>query len=238
MRLALLLFALPLAAQTWSDVRLREGAAVFQALHPDVTLDISVDEQASSGRPAKVDIIAINGLTASTPSTSTVSFSPQGAKVLETLTGKRISGVGIHDLVICSPGGASIRGGAIYQLAVAQGIQPISPALARALFRQTVQRNWRNTVLRGAGYASLGIPVLGQAGVISMTSRWIVSLLSGHVVFDALQSDLRANLPDPEPVLGSLLDPEGIVTFAGNCRESKMVTRFGRNVISGTFLLP
>ncbi len=220
MRFALLLLALPLAAQSWSDIHVREGDTVFRLLHGETVLSQlpSVPAPPSSIGP-------------------TVSFSAQGSAVLQTLTGKRIAGVGIHEVLICSPDGAPVRGGAVYQLAISHGIEPISPPLARALFRTTVQRNWRNTVLRGGAYASLGIPVLGQAGVISMTSKWIISLLSGHVVFDSLQSDLRAQLPDPEPLLSTLLDPEGIVQFAGNCRESKMVTRFNKSAVSGTFPL-
>jgi hypothetical protein len=167
----------------------------------------------------------------------TVSFSPQGAKVLETLTGKRISGVGIHDLVICSPLDLPVRAGSVYQLAVAQGISPLSPALATALFRSTVNRNWRNIALDIGADASVGIPVLGQAGIISMSAKWVTALLSGHFVFDSMKARLTSHLPDPTPVLGSLLDPGSVLTFMGSCREAMMITRYGRKDVSGTFLL-
>lgn len=168
----------------------------------------------------------------------TVSFSPQGAKILQNITGKTIAGVGVHDLVICSPTGNPIPAGTIYQLASAHGIEPISPVLADSLFRATVARNWRNTLLTAGTAASIGIPVLGQSGIISMSNPWVVALLGGHVMFDAIEGQIRSRIPDPGPVLRLLLDPNGIVNFNGACREATMITRYGKNVVSGVFALP
>jgi hypothetical protein len=154
------------------------------------------------------------------------------------MTGKRIKGVGIHELVICSPTGVPVQGGAVYQLAVKQGISPISPRLAGSLITRTVQRNWRNKALNYGGAATLALPVLGQAGVISMTSRFVVALLGGHLFFDDISGQLRANLPDPAPLLDSLLQPDSVLAFAGTCHESTMVTRYtSKNPVSGTFPL-
>lgn len=210
------LLALAASAQSWDAVRAQEGPAVFQVLHGQYLLDVQA-------LPPVMPVPA-----------AMVSFSPQGSEIVKAMTGKRIKGVGIHELVICSSG--TVQGGAVYQLAVSNGILPISPAQAGTLFRQTAARSVPALLLAGAGYASLGVPVLGQAGVISMTSRFIVGILSGHALFDSFRGQVQAQLPDPTPLLGSLLDPESVLTLSG-CKESKMVTRFGKNVISGTFPL-
>ena len=224
MRLALVLaLTLPLAAQSWDAVRASEGSPVFQVLHGQYLLDLQTLPTVSTLPSATL-----------APPATTVSFSPQGAEILKTMTGKRIKGVGIHELVICSSG--TVQAGAVYQLAVSNGILPISPAQAGTLFRQTAARSVPAIMLAGAGYASLGIPVLGQAGVISMTSRLIVGILSGHALFDSFRGQVQAQLPDPTPLLTALLDPEAVLTLTG-CKESKMITRFGKIVVSGTFPL-
>lgn len=169
---------------------------------------------------------------------ATVSFSPQGAAALKALTGKQIQGIGIYQLIVCSPSGFPIPAGHVYQVATDHGIAPLAPATAAALFKRTVDHNWRNIAIMAGVDASIGIPVLGQAGLISMSSKYIVSLLTGHVLFDSLQRQLQANIPDPAPVLSTLLDPDSMISFAGACKSSSMVTVFHKNPTSGTFPLP
>jgi hypothetical protein len=170
----------------------------------------------------------------------TVSFAPQGAAVLKALTGKRIAGVGIADVVVCSPSGLPIPSGVVYQTLVRNGISPIRPESAKALFNRTVALNWRNLVLEGAADASIGIPVLGQSGVIKMTTKWVVAILAGHAVIDSLSNQARAHMPDPSPVLSSLLDPGDVLTFAGaatGCHESSVIIRFNRDTKPGIFVI-
>lgn len=170
--------------------------------------------------------------------TATVSFSPQGAAALKALTGKQIPGVGMYQVVVCSPSGFPIPAGKVYQIATDHGIAPLAPQTAAALFKRTVSMNWRNIALMAGVDASIGIPVLGQAGLVSMSSKWIVSLLTGHVLFDSVQNQIRQNIPDPAPVLNSLLDPDSMISFAGACKSSSMVTVYHKNPTSGTFPLP
>jgi hypothetical protein len=94
--------------------------------------------------------------------------------------------------MICSPSGNPISAGSVYRLASQQGISWISPSLAGPLFHKTAALSLPSLLLSGATYASLGIPVLGQAGVISMTSKFIVGILSGHALFDSFKSQLQA----------------------------------------------
>ncbi len=220
----LLFFALilPLSAQSnrivWDSVKLREGDKLFDLLH---------------GRYMALD------LAQTSPSLigPTVSFSPQGAAVLEALTGRRIPGIGIHDLIVCSPTGAPVISGSVYQLAVTHGVEPIAPAQARALFRRTASRSVWSVLFKGVGYAAIGVPILGQAKVVSMSSQLIFGMLSGHGVIDLARGDVQAQIPDPGPLLAGLLDPESVLSFAGTCRESRMVTVYHKNPVSGTFLL-
>lgn len=168
----------------------------------------------------------------------TVSFAPQGAAVLKALTGKRIPGVGIADVVICSP--APIPAGAVYQTLVRNGVSPIRPASAKALFNRTVALNWRNLLLEAAADASIGIPVLGQSGVIKMSAKWVVAILAGHAVIDSLSGQVRSHIPDPSPVLSSLLDPGEVLAFAGSvtgCRESSVIIRFTKDTKPGVFVI-
>lgn len=170
--------------------------------------------------------------------TATVSFSPQGAAALKALTGKQIQGVGMYQVIACSPSGFPIPAGHVYQVATERGISPLAPAVAAALFRRTASLNWRQIAITAGVDASIGIPVLGQAGLISMSSKYIVGLLTGHALFDSLQKQLQANTPDPGPVLERLLDPDSMINFAGACKSSTLVTVYHKNPTSGTFPLP
>ncbi len=221
----LFLLALATACQAqsnrivWDSVKTLEGEKLFDLLH---------------GRYMTLD---------RTPSTliqgATVSFSPQGASVLSDLAGKRISGIGIDALMICSPAGAPISGGSIYKTASQQGISWISPTLAGPMLRKTAARSAPSLLFSAATYASLGIPVLGQAKVISMSSKFVIGLLSGHALFDSFKSQIQYQVPDPSAFLATLLDPETSLTFAGGCRESRMVVGWHKNPIAGTFpILP
>lgn len=168
---------------------------------------------------------------------ATASFSPQGAAELKILVGKVIPGVGIYDIVVCSPLQIPVAVGSIYQTAVTHGISPLGPGQAKVLFEQTASRSRGSILLEIGADAAIALPVLGQSGLVSMSSKYVVGLLAGHVLFDSIQNQIRARIPDPSSVVNLLLDPAGIITFPGGaCKEGMMVARYiGKAQPRGTF---
>lgn len=221
MRLLTLLLLLPLSAAAQSPWT-REPPNWWMSLHGQyITVPIDLAQVVPS--PPSVG--------------PTVSFSPQGLAALKAVTGRNIRGVGIYDLVVCSPTGAFVQGGSVYQTAVGAGISPLGPAEAKFLFTQTVSRSPGNLLLEIGADASIALPVLGQSGLISMSSKYVVSLLAGHVLFDNIQNQVRAHLPDPSSVTNLLLDPQSTIVFPnGACKEATMIARFsGKTQVVGTF---
>ena len=163
------------------------------------------------------------------PNSSTVSFTPQGS--LPWLP----SNVSTDYLIICAPAGTSLPAGTIYQLATDNGIAPLSPMIAKSLlYRRKAMNKW--TLLLDAGTAgSLAIPVLGQSGVIAMSSKWVVTLLGSHAVLDYATTQVSARIPDPGPTIDMLLDPNAILSFNGSCVEATMAVSTAKGAsLTGT----
>ncbi len=201
--------------QDWASVQAIEGSRLFHLLHGQyISLDLPLNP---------------------TTSGPTVSFSPQGATVLTDQAGRKLRGIGIDALLICSPDNFPVRGGDVYQTASRLGISWISPSLAASPFRKSAALSAPNLLLSGATYATLAIPIAGQVGLIAMTSKVVVGLLAGHALFDSFKSQIQTQVPDPTALLSSLLDPEAVLTFSGGCRESRMIVGYHKNPVSGTF---
>lgn len=164
-----------------------------------------------------------------TSGTVTVSFTPQGS--LPWLP----KNVDTDYLIICGLAGTSVQSGRIYQLANEKKIMPLSPSSAKSLlFRRKAMNPWTLALDVGTA-ASLALPVLGQSGVISMSSKWAVATLSGHAVFDYVQGQVQSRIPDPAPTIDLLLDPNNVLIFTGSCIEATMATRHVKRPVSGTF---
>jgi hypothetical protein len=161
----------------------------------------------------------------------TVSFSPQGS--LPWLP----KNVDIDYLVICGPSGTSVPSGMIYQLADANGITPLSPAAVTSLLGRKKALNPWSIAIEVGKDASIGIPVLGQGKIISMSASWVVALLSGHVLFDNVQNQVESRIPDPGPTISILLDPKGTLTFSNSCSEATIGVLHKKVAVAGTFRL-
>jgi hypothetical protein len=166
------------------------------------------------------------------PGTATVSFTPQGS--LPWLP----RNVSTDYLIICAPSGTSIPSGAIYQIASAHNIAPLSPSSAKSLlYRRKANNAW--TILLATGTAvSLAIPAAGQAGLIAMNTKWVTGLLAGHAVFDYASGQISSRIPDPGPTIDILLDPNAILSFSGSCVEATMAVRSQKIPVSGTYTVP
>lgn len=160
-----------------------------------------------------------------------VSFTPQGT--LPWLP----RDVAISYLVICAPAATAVPAGLVYQLADVSGIGPLSPSAAKSLlYRQRSLNKWAILLEIGKD-ASLAIPVLGQSGVVAMSSKWVVAMLSGHAIFDALAGQVQSRIPDPAPTINLLLDPNTVLQFTGPCMDATMAVRRSKAAASGTFAL-
>lgn len=156
------------------------------------------------------------GFPVAAPDTVSVTFTPQGP--LPWLP----RNVAIDYLIICAPPNTSVPTGSIYQTASANGISPLSPAAAKSeLYRRQSFNGW-SLLLDTATMGSLAIPVLGQSGIISMSTKWVVAALGGHAVFDYASTRISAAIPNPAPTIDILLDPNATLIFTGACVEATM----------------
>jgi len=169
------------------------------------------------------------------PSSVTVTFTPQGS--LPWLPRNVVTDY----LIICAPPGTSVPAGSLYQLASDNGIAPLSPAIAKSLLYRNKSLNKWTLLLDAATAGSLAIPVLGQSGVISMSSKWVVTLLGSHAVLDYATTQIASRIPDPAPTIDLLLDPNAILSFNGACVEATMaVVKAGvgnKRAVKGKFAL-
>ena len=157
----------------------------------------------------------------------TVSFSSQGASVLKALTGKRISGVSLNAVVVCSASPATIPIGRIYQLAAQHGISYLKPEEARALILRTVSFNWTNLLLDALTDGPQGAAFLGASKLVSMSNPVIAALIGSSAIIGLATKRIKTFAPDPSPLLKDLLDPKATMTFTtAGCNSGIIATRY------------
>lgn len=107
----------------------------------------------------------------------------------------------------------SISGGAVYQTALSNGIQYISPSSGQAILNQKAGLNWKNIILEAAGIGSIAAVTSGLSGLVAISKPVLAGLAVGHVVYDQFgQPLLQTAAPNPgaiSPVLqvNSTLSP-------------------------------
>lgn len=221
-RLLLLFLPALLSAQSYGPWASKNIAPSWWAVLHDAALETQIET------PTQVNRIPVPVYTG-----VTVSFSPQGN--MPWLP----SNVDVDYLVICGPFGTSVAAGLIYQLANANGIMALSPASVQSLLTRRKALNPWSLLIEVGKDASIGIPVLGESKIISMTAPWIVALLSGHVLFENVQNQVESRIPDPGPTISMLLDPKSTINFSNSCSEATMGVghRPNKKKIAGTFPL-
>jgi len=156
------------------------------------------------------------------PSATEVSFSPQGDEAMKAMVGHTIKNIGMDEITICAPIGTTVSGGAVFQLANSLGISTLSPNLTQRIFTRTAALSKQALIYNTAKWGLLAVPIAGQVGLISMSSKIVTSLLVGHGLVDQVQSYYSPLLPDPSPFLTDLLDPQGNFILSGNCKVATM----------------
>lgn len=157
----------------------------------------------------------------------TVSFSGQGAETLKALTGKRIRGVALNAVIVCSPVPVTIPIGRIYQLAAQHGISYLKPEEATAMIIRTVSFNWTNILLDALTDGPQGAAFLGASKLVSMSNPVIAALIGSSAIIGLATKRIKTFAPDPSPVLKDLLDPKATMTFAAaGCSSGIIATRY------------
>lgn len=154
-----------------------------------------------------------------------ISVSPQGAASLKAMTGKRIPGVQILGVTMCS----DVRGGDVYQALNHVGIATIMPRNAVAIVEQTVNRNWRKTALDAGKIGALLAAAFTTSGVIAASPKVASALIVGHQVGDQVGELVRQRLPDPRGLLDALIDPEGRIEAGAGCKVGMVMVVFDKN---------
>ena len=158
------------------------------------------------------------------------SIAPQGAEALRALTGKRIKGVQVLSVTVCSDVPASISGGMLYQAVARAGIAPISSKLAPAIIERTVDRNWRKIAIELIRSATLIGATLTSSGVITATKTVTNLLIVAHTAGDEVSGILQSRLPDATPLLSNLLASEATISLgAGGCHEALMLAVYSKS---------
>ncbi len=184
-------------------------------------------------RFALLALSALGGLMAPTGSYGqTVTFSPQGASALKSLTGKVIPSVQIVGVIVCPAVGnaSNISAGRLYGAAVQARFSPILPKFAVSVIQSTVARNWRQYALEAAQVLSIAAVGLTASGVIKSTAQVTVGLATGHSIADYVSDRIRAKLPDAAPLILALLDPESKLDLSDGCRSSAILSLFGKGI--------
>lgn len=164
------------------------------------------------------------------------SFSGQGAAALKALTGKRIVGVQLIAVEICSTHPATFGAGLILQYASALGIQYHSPKIGSAIVQHTTDLNWRNVIINTAKVGTMLAAALTVSGTIAASAAWQTGLVVGHAATDSLPMLFSPGAPNPDPYLSGVLDANGTITVTPDrCVEATFSGVFGKNsvVLSG-----
>lgn len=157
----------------------------------------------------------------------TVSFSSQGAEALKAMTGKKIRGVGLTAVTVCSTDIAHVPVGTVFQNAISHGISPIDPDIAIAMVNRKVGFSIYHILPHIVSDGAAGVAVLMAGRVISATNPWLVGLISLAEVGKIAQQQFESHAPDPAPLFKSLLDPNASMDFSGKaCHRGMMVTRY------------
>jgi len=118
----------------------------------------------------------------------------------------------------------TVPNGAIYQSAAAQGIAYVSPSSGAQILATKAALNWKTLLNTAAGDGSIGAVVLGLTKAISMSSGWTVGLALFHGFWDTFGSGVLAtSVPNPQPLIQSLLQPNQATALAGTCAEGSML---------------
>ncbi len=158
---------------------------------------------------------------------ASVSFSPQGAEALKTVAGRKIPGVGLTEVVLCSSTTEVVSNGRVYQAAVRNGLSPLSPALASATLGRIAATNFWSLALDGITDLGGLTAALGAAHVIQMTDQMVTGLAMARPAVDIAKIRVRARIPNPAPFEGMLLDPTKSSVFTGpGCLDLLMVTKY------------
>ena len=157
----------------------------------------------------------------------TASFSSQGAEALKAMVGKKVRGVGLTSVTVCSASPAKFASGLIWQSAVSHGISPIDPDIATAMINRKVAWSLYTVIPHlftdGAG----GLAALGAGRVISMSSPWLVGLVALSATTNIVMGQIASHKPDPSVLFKNLLDPTGTMVFDGaSCKRAMLVTRY------------
>lgn len=161
---------------------------------------------------------------------TSVSFSPQGDAAMRAMVGHTIPNIGMDEVTICAPPGTTVSGGSVYQLANSVGISTLSPALTRRVFTRTAALSKQQTIFTAVQYGLLAVPIMGEAGVITLSSKSLFSLLAGHGIFDMLSAKYAPLLPDPSPFLDDLLDPQASFILSGDCKVATIGVEYSGKV--------
>lgn len=138
----------------------------------------------------------------------TISFSPQGAESLKSLTGQTIKGVQIVEVTTCSQGAPfGISGGDIVQAAVRGGLSPISSKIVPVITNKAVRRSLPSILLTVGTELALELPVLQVSGLIRIGTQVATGLLLAHQLADQAKPFVQSRVPDPTPLLTALIDP-------------------------------
>lgn len=174
---------------------------------------------------------------------ATVAFSPQGPTALKALTGKVIPSVQLMFIDVCAEGVATIPAGKVYEAAVRANISPIGPATASTILTQTAGRNWRVYVLETYKVLSIvGVTLVASDTIKQkLSDKGITAgmLAATNIAADQISNNLKSRVPDPTPLLTTLLGADTVFSFSGpGCRSGAIVTVYRGKVSDAPLVVP
>lgn len=126
-----------------------------------------------------------------------------------------------------------VPSGLIYQVAIANGFQPISPLSGQAIINERAAVNWKTIAGQVLADGSIGLLTGGLAGVIHLSTPVMIGLASGHAFYDhSVAPILAAAAPNPGDIPPVLQVTGSLAPTSSTCTENSMYVTPSKNLRS------
>ncbi len=155
-----------------------------------------------------------------------LTFSQQGASSLVSIAGKKVRGLGVAGVTLCShdPSARTIHPEQVWEAAGSLGISYILPAIGGVTLDRSRAFSWPQLLLDGADWASQGAGLAGVAKIIKMPNGIAAGLtVGGPLIFGLLKSKLPKALPVD---VSAQIVTRDLPLLPGGCASGFMLYRY------------